>query len=234
MKGIVSFSLFGDDPDDIYRGGALKNALLYSSGVYGPTIEMTSRFYVSPQTLGWAKENLSGIPRTEIQLVPEEEDFRATLWRYRALKSCFDFYLFRDTDSRPILREVEAVKEWLESGRTFHIMRDHPYHNVPIMAGLWGIRATKMLPYVRTMLMKARHRRSYYQVDQQFLRATIWRMVKSDCVSHVGCEWDYGEETTPFPSARADNHFVGAGYHADESPRFPEHHLILSDHVHPS
>ena len=36
--------------------------------------------------------------------------------------------LSRDTDSRIIPREKEAVNEWLASDRVFHIMRDHPAH----------------------------------------------------------------------------------------------------------
>ena len=40
----------------------------------------------------------------------------------------------RDLDSVPSPREVDAVKEWLHSkNKTFHIMRDHPLHGVPIL-----------------------------------------------------------------------------------------------------
>ena len=43
----------------------------------------------------------------------------------------------RDLDSVPSPREVEAVKEWLASkNKTFHIMRDHPYHRVPILGDI--------------------------------------------------------------------------------------------------
>lgn len=34
----------------------------------------------------------------------------------------------RDSDSRIIPREEDAVREWLASDRMFHIMRDHPWH----------------------------------------------------------------------------------------------------------
>ncbi|KAK4007260.1 hypothetical protein OUZ56_012420 [Daphnia magna] len=34
----------------------------------------------------------------------------------------------RDTDSRIIPREEEAVRAWLASDKIFHIMRDHPAH----------------------------------------------------------------------------------------------------------
>ena len=34
--------------------------------------------------------------------------------------------------------EAAAVKEWLDSDKTLHAMRDHPYHGVSIMGGGWG------------------------------------------------------------------------------------------------
>ena len=40
-------------------------------------------------------------------------------------------------------REEAAVGEWLESDAGLHAMRDHPWHNVPLMAGGWGARLTE-------------------------------------------------------------------------------------------
>jgi hypothetical protein len=47
-------------------------------------------------------------------------------------------FCFRDIDSRISTREYAAVKEWVESGREFHIMRDHPSHCASVMSGgMW-------------------------------------------------------------------------------------------------
>ena len=48
--------------------------------------------------------------------------------------------LFRDLDSRPSHREMEAVSEWLLSKHVLHVMRDHPGHDMPILAGMWGMK----------------------------------------------------------------------------------------------
>jgi hypothetical protein len=40
-------------------------------------------------------------------------------------------------------REEAAVNEWLESDASLHSMRDHPYHNVPLVGGGWGARLTE-------------------------------------------------------------------------------------------
>ncbi|CAF1684749.1 unnamed protein product, partial [Didymodactylos carnosus] len=34
----------------------------------------------------------------------------------------------RDLDSALTQRELDAVTEWLKSNKSFHTMRDHPYH----------------------------------------------------------------------------------------------------------
>ena len=49
-----------------------------------------------------------------------------------------DIFISRDLDSRINDRELAAVHEWLESNKTLHSMRDHPWHTVPIMGGGWG------------------------------------------------------------------------------------------------
>jgi hypothetical protein len=47
-----------------------------------------------------------------------------------------DAFMSRDSDSRIVSREMEAVREWLAGDRTFHVMRDHPYHcNYAILGG---------------------------------------------------------------------------------------------------
>ena len=42
----------------------------------------------------------------------------------------------RDSDSRIIPREEDAVREWLASDRVFHIMRDHPWQCTSILGGI--------------------------------------------------------------------------------------------------
>ena len=64
------------------------------------------------------------------------------LINYPVLHQDVDVLLVRDLDSHISMREVSAVKDFLNSTKDFHIMRDHPFHIQPIMGGLWGIRLT--------------------------------------------------------------------------------------------
>lgn len=47
-----------------------------------------------------------------------------------------DMFLSRDVDSIIWPREVYAVREWLDSNFTFHLMRDHTAHGAIILAGI--------------------------------------------------------------------------------------------------
>ena len=51
------------------------------------------------------------------------------MWRFETIDDPdVEINMSRDTDTRILLREKLAVDEWLASGKTFHIMRDHPHH----------------------------------------------------------------------------------------------------------
>jgi hypothetical protein len=57
-------------------------------------------------------------------------------WRYiPMIDEQVDRMLARDADSEINIREAAAVSQWLESGFTFHVMRDHPSHKREIMGG---------------------------------------------------------------------------------------------------
>ena len=62
-------------------------------------------------------------------------------WRFLPLLDpTVDRLMSRDSDSHISSRERDAVQQWLtESNATFHIMRDHQYHTVEILAGKIGI-----------------------------------------------------------------------------------------------
>ena len=44
----------------------------------------------------------------------------------------------RDLDSNLTAREAAAVNDWKSTNYTYHVMRDHIYHNFHIQAGMFG------------------------------------------------------------------------------------------------
>ena len=64
-----------------------------------------------------------------------------TVWRFLPLADDqVEAANFRDLDSVVDEREMAAVGVWMESRYPFHMMRDHPKHDMPVMAGMWGIK----------------------------------------------------------------------------------------------
>ena len=58
------------------------------------------------------------------------------IWRLLPLiDPTVDRYMSRDIDSQVNPREVAAVNQWLQSKYTFHVMRDHWAHDMPILGG---------------------------------------------------------------------------------------------------
>lgn len=113
-------------------------------------------------------------------------------------------FIIRDVDSRPCEREVNAVNAWIESGACFHVMRDHPYHAVPMLGGLWGAVggvldgikvAAKQFHRYRTPYS----RQSAYGADQDFLWNFVWPKVQKSGLVHDSCCRDKFPGSVPFP-----------------------------------
>ncbi len=82
----------------------------------------------------------------------------------------------RDLDSHISLREATAVAEWAASNRSYHIMRDHPFHSVEILGGMFGMRRTSAnaatLRDALTAMLNASRGLTVRGVDQEKRNAT--------------------------------------------------------------
>ena len=198
MKKIISYSLWGDTP--MYNVGAVENAT-NAEELYPDWI---CRYYVGESVPSETLEKLSSKSNKEVILVKSENDWTSSTWRFLAIDDS-DIVIFRDTDSRLTNRERVAVDEWLESGKPVHIMRDHPYHAVPILGGMWGAKKG-ILPNMRELIHDY-SKGDFWQVDQNFLRDIVYPLVKDEL-----CEHDQFFAKKPFPYPRDDKHFVGQAY----------------------
>jgi hypothetical protein len=111
-----------------------------------------------------------------------------------------------------------AVKEWISSGKSIHIMRDHPAHKIPfgassigILAGMWGIKGN-ILPMKQLITDFLDQQLQQYGIDQKFLESINLRY-KSDALIH-----DEFFEGVCFPIERENNRFVGERIDENEQP----------------
>jgi hypothetical protein len=216
----LSFSLWGDKP--IYNVGAIRNAELWKE-IY-PEWKMVV-FYdnsVPEKTIQKLKsmdvicEDMTG------------KNIYGMCWRVFAVDlPDSEYSIFRDTDSRISIREKLAVDEWLSSGKTLHVMRDHPYHMIPcgndtlgILGGMWGIKSKK-IPLTKMINSYPNKGKIFYGEDQTFLK-TIYSLFEKDRFTH-----DDFFEKKPFPIKRIEGRFIGERIDENESPVTDDYKLVL-------
>lgn len=223
MKRIISFSLWGSNAG--YCLGAVDNAKR-ARVVYPGWI---CRYYVDPLV---PQRYVAALldEGAEIVRKPRSIDFLGLYWRFEPMFDDGDVerFIVRDTDSRVNAREADAVAEWVESDKPFHVMRDNPGHTVAIMGGMWGARAStipefKLLmdDWVRNVKEDGRNPRGrYHGTDQIWLEKHIWPYMVCAHVAHIGCE---EVRRTPYDrpfrvKLRRDG-YVGMVYSVDDEER---------------
>ena len=211
MKKIISFSLWGDNPT--YTQGAIRNAEL-AKEIYP---DWVCRYYIGRSTPQQTIDTLSSFDNTEVIVMDVDGDWTGMFWRfYPAGEQDVDVVIIRDCDSRLNNREKEAVNEWLNSDKGFHIMRDHPYHKTEILGGMWGSKKG-VTPNIKQQI-ESYIKGDFWQVDQNFLRDIIYPIVKNNSLVH-----DEFFDKKPFPSKNEPKRFVGQAFNDKDEMLYPEH-----------
>eukprot|EP00957_Ditylum_brightwellii_P077912 5921791-Ditylum_brightwellii.AAC.1 len=125
-------------------------------------------------------------------------------WRFQAASDAKRFCA-RDIDSRLSKRESAAVEEWVQSGKQFHVMRDHPCHsNYTISGGMW---CSTTIPNMEALLTGVKSQ-AYLQ-DMNFLDKVIWPMAQKSLLQHDSFSCDKFGGGKPFPIPRIGWEHVG-------------------------
>jgi tetratricopeptide (TPR) repeat protein len=132
-KRIIAFSLFGNNPK--YVEPAILNTQVSPMLFPG----WVCRFYVDDSVSSEAIQRLKNNGAEVIYVTSPVDKWPGAMWRFLAINDPeAEYVIFRDADSVVSHREGEAVAEWIESGRSFHTMRDSGSHTALILAGMWG------------------------------------------------------------------------------------------------
>jgi len=201
MKKVISFSLWGTNKK--YTIGAIENAKLALE--YYP--DWICRYYIASSVPEEIILELNKFTNTEIISMEEEGDWTGMFWRfYAASDPSVSIMISRDCDSRLSYREKMAVKEWENSDKGFHIMRDHPHHATEILGGMWGCKSPLLIGMV-PQINDYKKKGNFWQVDQNFLREIIYPIVENNIFVH-----DEFFQKAPFPTGRDGLEFVGQVY----------------------
>jgi len=215
----IAFTLFGTNP--LYCRGAIRNAQLAKTIYPGWTAIFWVERAVPESVAGEIQAAGAQVRPYSARTIPNGMFARFLVNDEPGIKR----YLVRDVDSRLTEREREAVAQWERSGKLFHVMRDHPYHGMPIMGGTWGCVGGVIPDMNRVMRRFPKFRRRYtrewgYGIDQEFLMQEIWPVVKSSALAHDSCTRDKFPDSAPFPTGMklGDWRFVGEVFDENDQP----------------
>jgi hypothetical protein len=217
---VISFCVWGNDA--LYTMGILKNCLqiqnLYPD--WEPWV------YYNDTVTNATIEKLISMNVKIIHIDNNVNDCSNSIWRFQP---CFDdsvdLFLSRDCDSRITPREMDLVNNWIKSPKELHIIRDHRYHQKPIMAGMFGIKCGGLMNILKNELLDLqliikggayRPDLREYQVDENFLETKIFPFSFGKSMSHVSAGALYPDDIV-IPSP--DTNFIGCKMDSEDNPK---------------
>jgi len=204
-KKIVSYSLYGNDPR--YLDGAVENSRLVKT-VYPGWIMRVYFDKSLPESM------INFLRDQEVELVDMTNNTikNEMSWRFLpAAEIDLERFISRDIDSRLSEREFLAVQEWINSGKPFHVLKDHPSHSsYSISGGMWGA-VGGSLPDIKKWIVDDALSQDY-MYDMIFLDKHVWpEMQRAGVMVHDSFSCDK-ENTKSFPSERNGTEHVGSVY----------------------
>ena len=229
---VISFCLWGNEKR--YTIGLFKNIEL--AKLYYPDWRCLVYIHTSAIDKDMI-DNLEKYDNVSIILKSDENirQRRFMLWRFEpiVLYPAVGYFISRDIDTRIQPREVLAVDEWLESGKSLHIMRDHPQHYPKILGGMYGIKCEGIYNLQKDWIETIEDfyvKNGEHTDDQFFLYTHIYEKINSDKrIIHDEIKRYEGDECKQFPIKYEQNwNFVGCYIYEDESTD-PQTSMVLRD-----
>eukprot|EP00744_Colponema_vietnamica_P012752 GILI01017893.1.p1 GENE.GILI01017893.1~~GILI01017893.1.p1 ORF type:complete len:361 (+),score=69.57 GILI01017893.1:157-1083(+) len=224
---IISFGLYGNNPR--YTNGAKANVLLQKE--FFP--DWTCRFYIDNTV---PADVVKYLQDNGAEIVSNTDSIKGGIagmfWRFLVAEDpSIERFIVRDADSRLSARDKAIVEEWEKSGKTYHVIRDHPSHsNFAMSGGMWGGKYSPTLQLAEKM--QSHNNKNEYIEDMNFLNARIWPIIKDDSIQHdsFSCV-QYGAR--PFPVKRNGGEHIGAVYDGEGRIRQGDVDILLAAPKHP-
>lgn len=208
MKKIISMSAWGNIPRFGY--GAIKNAEIAKNIFPGWIV----RVFIDDTLPFKYASTLYQMDNVEVCEVDDKKMFGA-FWRFLSFSEEDAIVLSRDSDSRLTYREKMYVDEWIESDKTFSIIRDHPRHyDWPMLAGMWGAKSPLEDKILDTM--NGYCQQHFYTSDQIWLRDKVWTFAQNDCMIHGHIENESVKES--WQNLKNPYNFIGQGWDENDLP----------------
>lgn len=219
MVNIFSFSLYGNERK--YTGGLAENIKLINAKYPSWYIWI----YLGDDVTSETKALFS--PFLNVKLIETNVNgFHTKFFRYFPIDDPeVEICIVRDADSRVNSRDDICIKEFIESDKLFHIIRDHPNHKHLIMAGMWGIKRGCLTDSICDLFFQWKQNNIIdFWSDTKFLVDCIYPRVNTKNLVHDDLN-HFNDGALQIHHKMEGNHFIGQVYEFDtgniEYPKFP-------------
>jgi hypothetical protein len=171
--------LWGTAP--FYAYGAMINLVLAGTVYPG----WSCRFYVAgdvpPPCVGFLRDN-----GADVRNIEDEYPGVGLFQRFLVMNDrSVGRFLVRDCDARLSLPEADLVRQWIESGYPFHVVRDHVLHNELMIGCTWAGRTDCGIDIVDLMRRYfTEGPNAKYGHDQRMLGRMLWPLIRSRSLVH--------------------------------------------------
>jgi tetratricopeptide (TPR) repeat protein len=178
-QNVISFSLWGTAP--FYAYGAMIN-LVRSRTVYPA---WRCRYYVAADVpkpcVAYLRDN-----GADVRNIEDEYPGVGLFQRFLVMNDpSVGRFLVRDCDARLSKPEADLVRQWIDSGYPFHVMRDHVLHNELMIGCTWAGRTDTGIDIVDLMRRYfTQGPTAKYGHDQRMLGQMLWPLIRGRCLVH--------------------------------------------------
>lgn len=227
---VISYSLWGSRP--MFVNGIIDNIILakkhfpgWTVVVYMPDYEIAANGQLVDTVI--AQKNARIIPSGQA------DGYIGSFWRFQAVfdDNSVERVIVRDADDRLGLRDRWCVDQWVQSGKEFHVIRDHPNHRHNVMGGMWGLdtRNGENVSWFKSQYEKAVSEidrgpwkisgpQKYFGANQRFMSDVIWPKYEKSVLVHDEFYKPYGNEQPIAIKRKGPKDFIGQKYDGKGRP----------------
>jgi hypothetical protein len=206
-KKIISYLLYGNI--ERYTKPLIDNSYIYRR--LFPSWEM--RVYHDKSVDSHVIEQLK---KNEVHTIDIETTYNnghpPKIWRLLPVMDKDSYCtIFRDADSLLTEREREYVEKWINSDMDVHIIRDHPLHIAPILAGMFGVKIG-VYDILANLIKEKKYTldKKHYSYDQIFLADYFYPKICQNALIHTAYFKFSNEKVERTSPCCSEHNFIGA------------------------
>jgi len=221
---IISYSLYGNNQR--YTVPLLENSKIALNLYSGWTIYVYHDHTVNKSFLDRLRQN--GVVTINIEQT-NHGNLPPKMWRFLPVKNLsIDCVIFRDADSLLTQREQDLVMKWMKSDKSVHIIRDHPLHVAPILAGMFGIKHNSFKILSKLMDEKRPNiKQRPIDYDQVFLADYLYPRIIKMALIHVSFFKYWNEQAIKIEPVSDGYNYIGSVEIGDELKSEEEKNILL-------